>query len=65
MRIGNIIELPKSGSSYGIVQDEYGNRWTVDRGEIPEGSDAGDDYAYQVDFNHATSTPTLRHDQDR
>ena len=64
MRIGKIIEMPTNDSSYGVVHDEFGNQWTVDRGELPPKGEADDSYAYHVDFYHNTSVPLLRRDED-
>ena len=64
MRIGKLVEAPKGDSNFGIVSDEYGNQWTVDRGEIPEGREAGDDYAYRVDFYSQSSVPLLKRDEN-
>jgi hypothetical protein len=62
MRIGKVVEMPQNGSSYGIVSDEFGNRWTVDRGEFAKGASEGDEFAYRVEFYQQSSVPLLRRD---
>ena len=50
MRIGKIFELPMPSSRFADVRDEYQNNRTVFASELEEDAEAGEDFAYRVDF---------------
>ena len=64
MSIGRIVSVPLGDSGYAIVRDEHGTQWTVDRGQIPNGAEDGDDFAYRVDFHSRSGGPTLKSEPD-
>ena len=50
MRIGTIASLPNAYSQFGQIKDEYGRGYTIERGDIPENAERGDEYAYKVEI---------------
>ena len=48
MRLGKVISLPNEYSRFGRILDGTGVGYTVEAGDIPEGVDIGDEYAYKV-----------------
>lgn len=62
MPVGKIIDVPNIYSSYGRIQDEYGEIHTVHGSEVPIESKEQDDVAYHVDLwqNRSGNVVTLR-----
>ena len=50
MKLGTIVTLPNEHSRFGKIADSRGNTYTVEEGDIPEGTEVGDEYAYRVEI---------------
>jgi len=63
MSIGKILEMPiPNQTPFAHVIDEYGNHYSVHESEIPDETEVGDDYAYEVDVRQGATgnSATLR-----
>lgn len=50
MRVGTVLSLPDEYSHFGRIMDGSGVGYTVDEGDLPEGTDEGDQFAYKVEI---------------
>ncbi|MBP6217547.1 MAG: hypothetical protein KA436_03050 [Oligoflexales bacterium] len=50
MQVGTLIARPDQYSHFGRLRDTYGNQYTVESSQIPQGSDVGDKLAYKVEI---------------
>ncbi|MCB9228147.1 MAG: hypothetical protein H6618_00910 [Deltaproteobacteria bacterium] len=50
MRLGTMIAVPGEYSRFGRILGESGVGYTVEAGDLPEGAEEGDEYAYKVEL---------------
>ena len=64
MLIGTIVGIPDAYTKFARIHDGNGSSYTIDPGELPEGADLGDDFAYKLDLwgNDSGLAHSLRDD---
>ena len=50
MRVGTIIGGPSGYTRFAMIRDQRGDTHTIDTGELPDGAEVGDEFAYKVEL---------------
>ena len=50
MRLGTLVSVPNQFSRFGRVMDGYGVGYTVERGDLPDDAQVGDEVGYKVEL---------------
>ena len=50
MRVGTLVSLPDEYSQFGRIVDHTGMGYTLEKGDLPDGVEVGDQLAYRVEL---------------